>query len=234
MLSYCNHCRVTIRGSDDVCPLCHNPIPEVDCEGMDLATVITEEVLCEDVFPYVEVVDERHIAIRILSIISIASIVISYLIYWLVGSAINWPLFVVIGAGSMWLSIWTILRKRYNIGKTIIWHLILLSLVGLLIDWLTGWHYWSIEYLIPILCFAALITMAVLVRITKLGKGNFTIYMITGALLGLIPLVFIFFNWVQMIIPAAICVATSVIFLAAVLIFNGRLFVHESKKRFHI
>ena len=53
MLSYCNHCRVTIRGSDDVCPLCHNPIPEVDCEGMDLATVITEEVLCEDVFPYV-------------------------------------------------------------------------------------------------------------------------------------------------------------------------------------
>lgn len=234
MLSYCNHCRVTVRGSDDICPLCRNPMPPVEKNGMDLAAILAEEELCQDVFPYVDVENRSHRVIRLLSVISIAAVVISFLTRMTFPTRVNWPIFVLISVIFMWLSVATILRKHHNVSKTIIWQVVLWSGTALLFDRVIGWRGWSLNYFIPILCATGIVTVAVLANVLHLHKGDYIVYLILGALLGLIPFLFIILDWVRVLLPAVMCVALSISFLAAVLIFYGRLIFNETRKRFHL
>ena len=136
MLKYCNHCKVAIRGTDETCPLCRNPLPPTEIEGMDLFSILEEEELARDVYPYVPPGNERHLAIRILSLVSIAAIVITFLLYRLLPAKTDWPWFVILGVASMWLVVVTIMRNRRNIAKTISWQVLIRRRLGTVGRWI--------------------------------------------------------------------------------------------------
>ncbi len=234
MLKYCNHCKVTVRGSDEVCPLCRNPMPLTESEGLDLLTMIEEEELARDVFPFIPPGNERHMAVRVLSLVSIVAVVASVVLKLLIPSPADWPWFVIMGVVSMWLVVITVMRKRRNISKTIAWQVLILSVVTGVIDWMAGWKGWSLEYAIPIICMTAMMTMTVLSIIFSLEVRDYIMYMILGGLMGLIPLLFLLFGWVESTIPSLLSVATAVIFLSALLIFHGGVIRNETRKRFHV
>lgn len=234
MLKYCNHCKVVVRGSDEICPLCRNPMPMSEGEGLDLLTLIEEEELARDVFPYVKPNNVQHLAFRILTFVSIAAIVIILLLKWLLVSAVAWPWFAIIGIVSMWLVVVTILRKKRNISKTIVWQVLILSLAALVLDRTGGFQGWSLNYAIPIILICAQLTMTTLALIFSLKPRDFVMYVILGALMGLVPLIFIWAGWVRTILPSALSAGASALFLAAVLLFQGKVVFHELQKRFHV
>ncbi|NLV87158.1 MAG: hypothetical protein GX025_08085 [Clostridiales bacterium] len=220
---YCPQCGVYIRGKAERCVLCQSCLEPSDKDYGD-----------EEVFPEIPLAFEAHLALRILVFISFTAIIASFSIRMLFPTAINWPVFVAFGLVSMWLGLIVILRKRHNIPKAIIWQVSLVALLSLFWDWQTGWHGWSLDYVIPASCVTAELLMYISAKIMKLGARDYIIYAMLGAIFGILPVAFILFNWVRVLYPAVICVTVSIVFLAGIFIFQGKDIRDEWNKRMHI
>ncbi|GAE89874.1 DUF6320 domain-containing protein [Acetivibrio straminisolvens] len=220
---YCNYCKIYIRDKKAKCPLCGNVLPE---NGR------IEKA--EDIFPVIPLTYERHILIRILIFISIVAIVASYVVYKIVPTNVNWPGFVLFGLLSVWLSLIYALRKRYNITKSIMWQVIIVSGLVIFWDWKIGWMGWSLDYAVPFLCIAAMLVMYITAKVMKLSARDYISYFLLGGLFGIIPILFILFDLVKVNYPSYISVAASIIFLSAIIIFHGDSIKEELRKRMHI
>ncbi len=222
-MKYCEHCQVNVRDERELCILCKNPLQTTDN---------IEE--CEDLFPKIAPFYERHLAMRILIFISIVAVVLSFAINIIFPSDVNWPLFFLFGVLSIWIGVYIIIQKRYHIPKKIIWLVIILSLLALFWDWRTGWHGWSLEYVIPITIVSAMIIMYITAKIMKLSINDYITYALIDSIFGIIPLLFILFGWVEVVYPSVISIVASIIFLAAIFIFQGKAIRTEIRKRMHV
>ncbi len=222
-MQYCNRCHVNIRSEKNKCVLCGDTLSIIDSINK-----------YEEIFPEIPPIYNSHLAIRIMLFISFAAMVISFGIRMILPTSINWPIFVVFGVLSMWLSLIFIVRKKNNIPRTIIFQVTIASLLAVFWDWQTGWRGWSLDYLIPILYVAAVIVMYITARITKLSIREYITYAFIDCLFGTIPVLFILFKWVNTPYPSIICVVISIIFLSAIFIFQGENIKMELNKRMHI
>lgn len=222
-MQYCSHCRVNIRGNKNECPLCWNTLQP------DSSSIEQDEI-----FPAIPPAYESHLAIRIMVFISIVAVVASFAIYLIFPSDINWPLIAVFGLLSMWLSLIVVIRKRHNIPKSIMWQVTLASALSVFWDWETGWRGWSLDYVIPVACVTAMLVMYVTARIMKLSVRDYITYALLDCIFGIIPVLFILFDWINISYPSTICISISIIFLAAIFIFHGEDIRKELDKRMHI
>lgn len=222
-MKYCEHCQVNIREDREECILCGNPLQEIDN---------TEEY--SELFPEIPPFYERHLAMRILVFISITAVASSFAINIIFPSDVNWPLFFLFGVLSIWIGVYIIIQKRYHIPKKIIWLVIILSLLALFWDWWTGWQAWSIEYVIPITIVSAMIIMYITAKIMKLSINDYITYALIDSIFGIVPLLFILLGWVEVIYPSVISIVASVVFLAAIFIFQGNAIKTEIRKRMHV
>lgn len=222
-MQYCNHCKVHIKDNKDKCVLCGNTLPIEDIEDMENST-----------FPHIPPFYESNIAMKIIIFISISAIVISFAINMIFPAPINWPLLVVFGLASIWIGLFVILRKRYHIPKKIIIQVIILSLLSVFWDWEIGWRGWSTTYVIPIIIVSAMILMYVTAKILKLSTRDYITYLLIDGFFGIVPVLFIVFDWVNVIYPSIISVAVSAISIAAIFIFQGEEIRSELNKRMHI
>lgn len=221
-MRYCNHCEVKIVQDREKCILCGNFV----------AVVSDEEV--EEIFPEIPPTFESNLLIKIMLFISISTIVASFVIDTIFPSFINWPLLMVFGLISIWLGLFVIFQKRYNIHKKIIWQVVIISLLSLFWDWNTGWQGWSITYIMPTIFISAMVLMYVTGKIMKLSVRSYIIYALIDGFLGIVPALFILFGWVRIIYPSVISVGVSIIFLSAIFIFKGTEIKEELNKKMHI
>jgi hypothetical protein len=219
----CNNCKISIRGGKSTCPLCGNILA-----GKNNVSKY------EEIYPVIPLSYERNFVMRILIFISIVSIVVSYVIYEIFYISINWPMFTLFGVLSMWLSLSQILRKRNNVSKLILRQVVIVSALVVFWDWRIGWRGWSLDFAIPILCITAILVMYVSAKVLKLSIRDYIAYSFLGGLLGIIPILFILFNFVRVSYPSVISVAVSIIFLSAIVIFQGDNIKAEWQKRMHM
>lgn len=222
-MQYCNYCKVHIKDNKDKCVLCGNPLPIENIEDMENPT-----------FPHIPPFYQSHIAMKIITFISISAIVISFAINMIFPASINWPLLVVFGLGSVWIGLFVIIKKRYHIPKKIIMQVIILSLLSLFWDWETGWRGWSTTYVIPIIIVSAMILMYITAKILRLSTRDYITYLLIDGFFGIVPVLFIIFGWVNVIYPSIISIAISIISIAAIFIFQGEEIRLELDKRMHI
>lgn len=221
-MKYCNHCKVKIIEDREKCILC----------GNFLAVISDEEP--EEVFPKVPPTFESNLVLKIMLFISISTIVASFVIDTIFPSFINWPLLMVFGLISIWLGLFVIFQKKYNVHKKIIWQVIIISLLSIFWDWNTGWQGWSITYVLPTIFISAMVLMYVTGKIMKLSVRSYIIYALIDGVLGIVPALFILFGWVRIIYPSVISVGVSIIFLSAIFIFKGTEIKEELNKKMHI
>lgn len=221
-MKYCNHCNVRITQDKEKCILCGNFVSAIPDEKP------------EKIFPEIPPAFESHMVFKIMLFISITTIVISFVIDMIFPSFINWPLLMVFGLISIWLGLFVIFQKRYNIHKKIIWQVVIVSFLSLFWDWNTGWQGWSITYVIPTIFISAMVLMYVTGKIMKLSVRNYIIYALIDGVLGIVPALFILFGWVRIIYPSIISVGISIIFLSAIFIFKGKEIREELNKKMHI
>jgi hypothetical protein len=188
----------------------------------------------EEVYPDIPPLYERHIAIRIMAFISVVAIVAGFVIHNIFPTRINWPMFELFGIVSMWIGLIVVLRKRHNIPKNIMWLVLIVSLLSIFWDWRTGSVGWALDYVIPIVSVSAMFVMYVTAKIMNLGANDYIAYFLLDALFGIIPVIFILLGWINVIYPSVICVAVSIIFLSAILIFQGENIKAELSKRMHL
>ncbi|NMA49556.1 MAG: hypothetical protein GX947_07290 [Tissierellia bacterium] len=221
-MRYCRHCKVYIREDRDRCTLCENILEEELKEKS------------EDVFPEIPPFYESQLALKIMIFISIVAVVVSFGINMIFPSSINWPILFLFAVISIWVGLIIIVQKRYHIPKKIVWQVIIISILAVFWDYETGWRGWSLDYVIPIACVSAMIIMYVTAKIINLSTRDYVTYALLDGIFGIIPVVFIIFDLVNVVYPSIISIGFSIISLSAIFIFQGKEIKSEINKRMHI
>lgn len=219
---YCKNCGIRLPGNYRRCPLCKGALEGK--AGKDGA-----------VFPVSRPREETERSLLLwLAFGSVAAAAVSTAVNLVLPSEGWWFLFVLGGIGSVWISLALVLKKRRNIPKTILWQTGLLSILSFVWDLLTGFGGWSVNYVFPILCTGSMIAMSVIARVRKLNIQNYILYLIIDCVFGLLSFILLIMGKVRTLIPSAVCFASTVIFLAALLFFEGKALWAEIQRRFHL
>lgn len=218
-MKYCEKCMIDIQGTETLCPLCQGKLTG------------TGE---EDYFPYIKPAKKNlQLLTRWITLICVVLGILSITVnIMLEGDA--WSVFVVLALACIWLIANLAIRKRHKIIKNIGWQAVLVSLLCVVWDWVIGWRGWSVDFIIPILCIAAMITVGIIAKAKRLPDSDYIFCILSYIVLGMIPLIFILANVVKIIYPSLICVASSLISLVFLLVFEKRVILDEINRRFHI
>ncbi|ERI98149.1 DUF6320 domain-containing protein [bacterium 210820-DFI.6.52] len=221
-MKYCEQCKLTVTGQRSRCPLCQSVLRD---EGEPY----------EEVFPVIPTVYNRfQFFFKLLIFASAVLGIVSVVINLLLPQSGVWSLFVLGGIGCLWVFLFIAVRKRNNIPKNILWQVAVAILFCLLWDLFTGWHGWSVDYVVPSICVAAMAALAVTAKVFRLVVGDFLFYLLISVLFGILPVISILLGWVQVLYPSLICVGCSLVSLAAVLIFQGENMKREWRRRMHL
>ena len=221
-MKYCEQCKVSVTGQRSRCPLCQSVLRD---EGEPY----------EEVFPVIPTVYNRfQFFFKLLIFASAVLGIVSAVINLLLPQSGVWSLFVLGGIGCLWVFLFIAVRKRNNIPKNILWQVAVTILFCLLWDLFTGSHGWSVDYVVPSICVAAMAALAVTAKVFRLVVGDFLFYLLISVLFGILPVISILLGWVQVLYPSLICVGCSLVSLAAVLIFQGENMKREWRRRMHL
>jgi hypothetical protein len=221
-MKFCSKCKVSVAGQRKYCPLCQRELQGLDTND-------------HEIFPEIPTIFHQYnLFFRILILLSVIASIISILINMLIPSRIWWSFFVAAGIGCFWLSMAIAISKRRNIPKNILYQVVDIAALAVLWDLFTGWRGWSIDYVIPIACTVAMLSMAIIAKVTNLQVKDYIIYLVIDGLFGIVPFVFTFTGLLSERFPSLICVAASIISLVALLLFHGDDMRTELRRRLHL
>jgi len=219
-MKHCDKCNVDVKGSRKICPLCQTVLTGTDEE---------------ELYPLIPTFFSKYkFAIKTAVFASISVCIISLAVNYMIPQSGSWSLFVLLGMLCLWISLFIIIKKRNNIPKTILYNVVIISLISIFWDKLTGWHGWSLDFVLPSLCVGAMIGIFVFIKIAKLRLQDYIFFIFTDAVLGIIPTVLYSANLVRIRYASIICTAVSIIAIVAMLIFQGRIVFFELRKKFHL
>ncbi|MFC7402626.1 DUF6320 domain-containing protein [Citricoccus sp. GCM10030269] len=218
----CAECSINLEGDWSRCPLCSTPV--------------TGEA-APSPLPAVPLTFSRRRVIRALSLTSIAVVLASFVAPVLFSRELAdlgvlrsiW-----LGVSAMWLVVLMAVRKRRNVAKGTVYLVVVVGLVCVYWDYLTGWQGWALTYAVPIVCVFAMLALLITVRVMRIEVGEHILYSGLTVLLGLAPIGFLAFDWVTDPVPSGICGALSVVALVLLQWAQGRQVRHELAKRLHL
>ena len=207
-------------GAPPCCPLCQGPLtgePE------------------PDVYPDIPLTKSpNQFLIRMFALATVIAVVVCIAVLLCFPTHRVAALSCMAGLGSGWLAVGIAVRKRGKPLKAVFWQVCVLSLLALAWDYGTGRRGWSLDFVLPILYTCTIIAMAVIARLLRLGASDYLLYLVLNILLGLVPLILLLCGVLGVAYPAVICAAVSVIFLAALILFEGPALKGELLRRLHL
>ncbi|MBQ7136512.1 MAG: hypothetical protein IJO43_00865 [Bacilli bacterium] len=217
----CYKCNVSINTNVDKCPLCDN--------------ALTGKKEGDNIFPIIpSIYTKNTIFLKLLLFASILGCVICSIINLLVSGEVGWAWFVIAGIVSFWITFMTGIKKRNHFMKLLFSEVMVVLVSSVLWDYFTGWHLWSVTYVLPFLCIAYITALFFLRFFIKNIFKDYVIYIYINALIGLIPLYFILRGTLSNEWPSVFCVLFSVCVILALAVFNHRQMKNEIERRLHI
>ena len=221
-MQYCRRCKAWIENPSRRCPLCQGVLEgEPEPEGQ--------------LFPDVtRTTSGMEFGFRVFTFVCVALAVVGCAANMIFLSQVFWGGFVAVAVGCMWVLTAVGLRKRRNLLKNTLWQMVLLSGIFLLWDFLTGYRGWSLEYAIPIAILLVFPILTVMVKVMNLPAVYYMIYYILTCSAGILQLLLLPVGILKMEIPCIVCGAVSCLVLAGLVIFQGKSFWDEVKKKTHM
>lgn len=219
-MKFCEHCKVYVKGQRKNCPLCENTLVGDNTE--------------DEIFPTIPETYQYNLILRIMIFLTICISALSIALKTMFPMKLNWPLFVIGGMICTWVSLYLVIKQRHNIPKSLVWQVGVITIFAVIWDVFTGWHRWSIEYVLPISSLCAMIVMSITAKVLKLVIKDFIIYLLLDGIFGILPAIFLGLDLITFKFPSIVCVTVSVISLSAVLLFKGEEIYEELNKRMHV
>lgn len=227
----CKKCRVSVPACRERCPLCQGILA-----GDSIEEMTKEEAKKEsEIFPYIPTVYRQHnFLFRVLifasAVVGVTAFVLNLLIFddgW-------WSILVLAGIGAVWVTVAMAVRKRSSFCKRILYQVVTLSIVLVLFDWITGWHLWAVNYVVPGLCILAMLAIAIIAMVMHRRIENYIVYLVVTMIFGVFPLLFLLTGWADVTWPSVLSVALSVLSFTGMILFAGKDARVELKKRLHL
>ncbi len=224
-MQYCPKCNVKIRGKKSCCPLCQGKLQE-DREM---------QVVLEPPFPKISHKGMSGITfLKVCTFIFIALEIIFGTVDIMTGRQFSFIGVVMLGILVGWADILATMYFRNNLLKVITWEVFFAIVIDYYIDMKTGFHAWSINWMIPATLIALAVATNVIATVMKLRLDEYILYLVFDFFMALVQIIFIrngmnTFPW-----PAAISVMIYMIMLAGLIIFRFRDLKNASEKMFNI
>ena len=219
-MNKCHKCQVEIIGTRKYCPLCEN--------------LIENKEKSENIFPKIPTIYEsnKKLITRLLYLSFITVVIASAVNRYT--TDILWSWFVFLGIASIWIIIISAIKTRKNKIRSIFSLTTIASILLVLWDYSTGWHKWSIEFVLPTLFVVQILASGFLAFIIRLRAMDWLLYLFLEACVGFTSLIFIYKGSIEITIPSIICLIVSIISLGGLIIFASRALLNELKKRLHV
>lgn len=221
-MKYCEKCKVQVPNPKSHCPLCQGMLTQGD--GTETET-----------FPNIPTIYRQYsLYFKLLILCSVAAGLISLMINMLLPQSGWWSLIVVGGLVCMWIPLFAAVRKRSNIAKNLVWQVVILSVLISLWDVFTGWHRWSVNFVIPALCISAMLGIAIVGKVMRLRAEEYIIYLLIDVIFGLVPLIFVLTGLATAAYLCLASVVVSALCLTSIFLFSEINVWQELKKRLHL
>lgn len=190
----------------------------------------------EPVFPKPTMPSEQEMKVyKIYSFLCIALVALMLVTDLNFHPKIRWTLFTAGGVATMWIASSIGFFKRYNLLKNLMWQLLIGTIISFIWDALTGWHSWSVDFVLPLMSVGTLLAMCVIAKVQKSPVREYLIYEIMAAGYGLIlPGILLFCKVVKRPTVSMLGALACFLFLVGVLLFKGREFKEEMQKNLHV
>lgn len=221
-MQICQKCNVKIRGKKECCPLCQGRLKEV--EG--------------DENPSFPVLEKRKISnitfLKMCTFLFIASEIIFGAINIMTKGEFSFIGPVMLGLFVAWIDVIATMYLRNNLIKVITFEVVVAIVVDFYIDIKTGFHGWSVNWMIPMTLIGLAIATNIIAWMLKLRLDEYILYIVLDFVMALVQIIFIrngmnTFPW-----PAVASIITYMILIAALVIFRFRDLKNASEKMFNI
>lgn len=219
-MNKCPKCDIFLKTNSKICPLCHNKI---------------ELIKENSIYPEIKTTYKYHqTLLKIALFATLLGTVFSLLINYWINKEISWSIFVILGIISFWLSFGVCLNRKHGFMRILFAEVLALITLSIIWDLLTGFHKWSLMFVLPFLCIAYTTTFLIIRIFTRYTKKEHILYSYLNSLIGLFPLYFIIGNKLNILWPSYISVSMSIFALIFLFIFNHHTLEAEIERRLHI
>ena len=216
-----------MQSEEQFCPLCGTPLSAAE-DTPDFESP-------RNLYPDGSAAATRYNFIRrLLVFFTLAGCGISILVNFLATPGFWWSLIVLASSLYCWAVVPPLLRKGTNYGAQAVMQVVLTSLLVVALDFVIGYHGWSVSYVIPGLLGAGTLVIVLLVIFDRMRWGQVVLYQITIGIFGFVPLVLYYFDIAQNLIIALVSAALSILSIAFILAFGDRTVKNEFRRRFHV
>lgn len=223
-MKYCKQCHIKIQDAANRCPLCETVLEAQDS---------TEQM--EYRYPDVELNKTRFDIIkRIYLFLSIIIVSTSIGFDLWRENGITWSILSTGAVLYAWTVIYHAIRNNVHVAAKIFVQALSGSIFIFLIDKMTGFDGWSVNYVIPQIYTLANVAIFVLMMINRMVWREFVFYELSMTLIGLIPIVLIMNDIVTRPLLSYICIVISAVILVGTMIFGDKTVKSELIRRFHV
>lgn len=218
----CENCGLSVRSAGDTCPLCHVPLSEGAPDAPDYPAYACS----------VQKRREHAMWRRIVRFVLVCAALGCGFLNLLLGGE-PWSL-TILATSAVCLLVERVIHSRASVGVQVLAPALALILYLILLDILTGYTGWSLDFLAPLILLATMIVMSSLALARQLRARDYLMFFLALAGFSLIPLILSWAGVIKVAWPSLTTALTAAVLLAALFIFGDRTMLHELRRKFHL
>lgn len=215
----CKKCHIEVDAPSKTCPLCKSKL-----EGEITYTT----------YPIIKRKLNSNFVRKLVLLISIIVAITVLIINKIVTPNISWASFVVAVIVSSYVVFWSIMDGR----KKVLNLLFTLNFIALILaffwDYYTGYHGWSLNFVLPSLCISYGIFLIVLRFVSYFAFKENSTYIYINVFLEFLPLILLYKEIVTFKPLAIISCILGLANLLILILFDGSRFKDDLEKKLHI
>jgi len=220
----CPKCNLYYNTTRKSCPLCFEILEDDggEFQGPDYPRPVPQPA-------------SYNLILRIIAFLSVIAVFVSVLVNALTFAKTKtfWSVIVALGVGYFWVLLRSTFRAKGNVGMKLVIQMVMLSILIVVIDAVTGFHRWSLDYVVPFLSMASLLAI-IAVLLGKVKIAEYLLYLLAAAILGFIPFILWLVKLATVLWPSLSAASLSFATIIGMVFFADRETKEEMKKRFHI
>lgn len=217
----CKNCNVQVYDNEDLCPLCFNKL------GDSFETAVE--------FPkYENLIEKKKILRNLPLFMALSTIIICVFIdiFTHKSGVVLWS--AIVTASVLYvLEMYYVIRKHINFGEKILCSYSLLSLLLIIIDFLTGMLFWSTDYVFPFLTVATILYLTILAIRSKPLFSEYFGYIIAVTAISFSSVIMYLIGWNTNAWGPFVSIVSCSIIALGLYLFANKTLKEEINKRFH-